>query len=72
MGRSELVEVRVGPTTITEVYAEPVGADAMTWEGSLRERSLRASRRRALYGLLVGLAMGAAAMAGLVWLLRGL
>jgi hypothetical protein len=67
----ELVEIRVGPNTITEVYAQRLGEEAVTWEESLRERTQRA-RRRAVWGLLAALAMGATAIAGLVWLLRGL
>ncbi len=67
----ELVEIRVGPNTITEVYAQRWSEDAMTWEESLRERTRRA-RRRAVCGLLAAVAMGAAGIAGLVWLLRGL
>jgi len=67
----ELVEIRVGPNTITEVYAQRWNEDAMTWEESSRERTRRA-RRRAVCGLLAAVAMGAAGIAGLVWLLRGL
>lgn len=70
--RSQLVEIRVGPTTITEVYVQYLSEDAMSWEESLRERSRRAARLGALYRLLAGVGMGAAAMAGLIWLLRGL
>ncbi len=70
--RSELVEIRVGPTTITEVYVQYLSEEAMSWEESLRDRSRKAARRSALRRLLLGAAMGAAAMAGLIWLLRGL
>jgi hypothetical protein len=69
--RSELVEIRVGPTTITEVYVQYLSEEALSWEEALRERSRRAARHSGLRHLLVGAAMGAAAMAGLIWLLRG-
>lgn len=73
------LEIRVGPATITEVYAEPARAAvtgqesevAMNWEEGIRKRYWRAARRRSLYRWLAGVAMGAAAMAAVVWLLRG-
>jgi len=79
-GRIELIEIRVGPATITEVYAQPVGSsgspqlreDAMAWEENLRERSRRDFRRRAMYRLAGSAALVAAALAALVWMLRGL
>jgi len=79
-GRIELVEIRVGPATITEVYAPPGGSsgspqlreDAMAWEENLRERSRREFRRRAVYRLAGSAALVAAALAALVWMLRGL
>jgi len=78
--RIELVEIRVGPVTITEVYAQPVGSsgspqlreDAMAWEENLRERSRREFRRRAMYRLAGSAALVAAGLAALVWMLRGL
>jgi len=79
-GRIELVEIRVAPATITEVYAPPGGSsgspqlreDAMAWEENLRERSRREFRRRAVYRLAGSAALVAAALAALVWMLRGL
>ncbi len=79
-GRIELVEIRVGPATITEVYAQPARSSgspqlrerAMAWEENLRERSRRAFRRRAMYRLAGSAALVAAALAALVWMLRGL
>ncbi len=79
-GRIELIEIRVGPATITEVYAQPVGSsgspqlreDAMAWEENLRERSRREFRRRAMYRLAGSAALVAAGLAALVWMLRGL
>jgi hypothetical protein len=78
--RIELVEIRVGPATITEVYAQPVRSsgspqlreDAMAWEEKLRERSRREFRRRAMYRLAGSAALVAAGLAALVWMLRGL
>ncbi|MFY9583555.1 MAG: hypothetical protein WAR21_03585 [Candidatus Acidiferrales bacterium] len=78
--RIELVDIRVGPATITEVYAQPVGSsgspqlreDAMAWEENLRERSRREYRRRAMYRLAGSAALVAAGLAALVWMLRGL
>ncbi len=78
--RIELVEIRVGPATITEVYAQPVGSsgspqlreDAMAWEEKLRERSRSEFRRRAMYRLAGSVALVAAGLTALVWLLRGL
>ncbi len=71
MERSELVEIRVGPSTITEVYAQRVCEDGLVWEESLRKRRRRVWRpdQVGAYWLLVGTAIGAAA--GLVWLLGG-
>ncbi len=79
-GRIELIEIRVGPATITEVYAQPVSSSgslqlrggAMAWEENLRERSRREFRRRAMYRLAGSAALVAAALAALVWMLRGL
>jgi len=79
-GRIELIEIRVGPATITEVYAQPVGSsgspqlreDARAWEENLRERSRRQFRRRAMYRLAGSAALVVAALAALVWMLRGL
>ena len=79
-GRIELIEIRVGPATITEVYAQLVRSsgspqlreDAMAWEENLRERSRRDFRRRAVYRLAGSAALVAAALAALVWMLRGL
>ncbi len=73
MERCELVEIRVGPSTITEVYAQRVCEDGVVWEESLRERRRRVWRpdQVGVYWLLVGTAIGAAAAAGLVWLLGG-
>jgi hypothetical protein len=79
-GRIELVEIRVGPAAITEVYAQPVSSsgspqlreDVMAWEENLRERSRRKFRRRAVYRLAGSAALVAAALAALVWMLRGL
>jgi len=78
--RIELVEIRVGAATITEVYAQPVGSsgspqlreDAMAWEENLRERSRREFRRRAMYRLAGSAALVAAGLTALVWMLRGL
>ncbi len=84
MDRIEPVEIRVGPATLTEVYGEPSDStgsrpeawrlteEATAWEENLRERWRRDARRKFLYRLLAGVATGAAAMAALVWLLRGL
>lgn len=78
--RIELVEIRVGPARITEVYAQPGGSsgslqlreDAMAWEENLRERSRRGFRRRAMYRLAGSAALVAAGLTALVWMLRGL
>jgi len=78
--RIEPVDIRVGPATITEVYAQPVGSsgspqlreDAMAWEENLRERRRREYRQRAVYRLAGSAALVAAGLAALVWMLRGL
>ena len=74
MAPSRLMEVRVGPRTITvhgersrraEVYAECLSEDAMSWEESLRERSRRRQRnRQVLRVLLAGMAPAAAGRDG--------
>ncbi|SRR5712692_4650609 len=60
MERSELVEIRVGPSTITEVYAQRVRGDGVAWEENLRERRRRPWRadQVGFYWLLVGTAIG--------------
>ena len=44
----------------------------MAWEENLRERSRRELRRRAMYRLTGSVALVAAALTALVWMLRGL
>jgi hypothetical protein len=61
---SELVEIRVGPTTITEVYAQPVTEEAIVEEASQRDRYWSHLRQQAMLGLFFG-ALGAL----LAWLI---
>lgn len=66
------VEILVGPGKIVEIYETPVCEEQLVCEENLRARRERVLRRRALGYLLLGVVMGAAGMAALVCLLRGL